>query len=417
MYHYVDSRNEGAVSYITRIELFATPSTLSNKVGSNGNIVNKVNGSFNITYIGKQVNLPSNLYILDRWLCVAVTWDRATGLQSEYLIDPTDGTILLSQIDEAFTDAPDTALVYANTLTTSGYYRLYGNNNTTIATTSGEAPPQLMAEIGHWEKVLSQSEIVDLAQKGFFNLNHPDSLVLNWNFMKNWVSLGNPALVPDELGNGNDLTLASGDTGIVGNYIADAPVPVFILTFNEKEHDFVNLDLFSGTTGTSRVCAYPLGTPQPTEQDIFDGVGAIASVVIQPDGIGAVSGVMTGLDTGTTYQIYAVQKELDIDNTWSAVAAQELLTPAKYSEIITDVTGAPVGSQTGIQWAWFDEENPSTLSSPSVQGVAELTDATGLLEITLPTSITTPKGSKGTMVLRADWGGGVQTASHLVEVK
>jgi hypothetical protein len=173
--------------------------------------------------------------------------------------------------------------------------------------------------------------------------------------------------------------------------------------------------LFSATTGTAKMSAYPAGTPQPTEEEIFAGATAVETISVEPDGASEVTGVFTNLVTGTDYVIYSVQD--DGQGGYGPVASFVFTTPTKYSEIITDVTGAEVTGQSGIQWAWFDEENPSTLTTAVTQGVAELTDATGLLEITLPTSISTPKGSKGTMVLRADWGGGVQTASHLVEVK
>jgi hypothetical protein len=269
-----------------------------------------------------------------------------------------------------------------------------------------------IAEIAYWDVVKTEAEIRAFAAEGFASINQPENLVFDWNFMKDW-RLADPLVIPDDSGNGNHGVIGA---SISDSYLPDAPVPVFLITEAESEFDSHNFSIFSTIVGTVALSAYPLGTPEPSAADVYNGVGAIQTAQFVHDATGLNVGGISGLETGTEYLVYAVQDESGSGD-YSRVVSIVSKTPTKYSEIITDVTGAEVTGQSGIQWAWFDEENPSTLTTAVTQGVAELTDATGLLEITLPTSISTPKGSKGTMVLRADWGGSTQTASHLVEVK
>jgi hypothetical protein len=360
-----------------------------------------------------------NLELEDRWIVQAFTFDYQSKTFWNYIIDPSDGTVLQKRTVITPNDysgaAHSTLPVPSDPDCKLSFSTVYSNNNNggSQAYTDYDI---LLGEIDYWGRALSEAELVAFSQVGFAEVNSPTDLIFSANFMRNWsATSGTKQEVISSGGSPSNVWVSSRDVNSL-YYVLDNPVPVYLLREINSEHDFIELGLFSATAGTARVSAYPAGTPTPSESDIFNGVGAASQLTLQPDGLAEVTGSMTGLDTGTEYVLYSVQDELD-GGSFSTIAEVTINTPTKYSEIITDVTGAEVTNQTGIQWAWFDEENPSTLSSPSTQGVAELTDATGLLEITLPTSISTPKGSKGTMVLRADWGGSVQTASHVAEVK
>lgn len=376
--------------------------------------------NFSVTTSGQTLGqgdfLAGSLDTDPRWYCFAMSFDPQVAQVIAYIIEPTTGTLLYKAaspivapdlllppyVDQAFPDS--TQYIRAEVV---GNSSVNGHANDWL--TNG---CMMVGEIAYWEDVVSESEFITLAQKGFAHLNRPTNLSFDWNMMLDW---GGGTNIPDLSGNGYDGQMA--DTLMPSSFSTDNPVPVFIVQETGNEHDVLTLDLFSGIAGECRWGVYPRGHAEPTPADVWNGVApatSTGSVVL--DGASSSQVNIAQPDTGTDYDIYFTQDETG-GGVYTEVTKFQYTSPTKYSELITDVTGTSVGAQTGIQWAWFDEENPSQLTTAVTQGTAEITDGTGLLEITLPTTILTPKGSKGTMVLRADWGGGVQTASHLAEVK
>jgi hypothetical protein len=354
----------------------------------------------------------------DRWLFIGGTFDYASKTISNYIIDPSDGSVLQ---ERSTLDPSDYSTALHSEVATSAIGDLTwtlqtGYSNYTGGVQSYTDYDLLIAEWSVWQRALTKAELVAYSQVGFAEINAPTDLGFSFNFMRDWSATSGSKQEVFSSVNPADILLST-YTDEQLNYVLDNPVPVYLLNQTSSEPDGIDLSLFSAVNGTAKVSAYPSGTAQPTDADIFNGVGAVSTLTLQPDGLGDVTGTMTGLVTGTEYVLYSVQDELDGGGTYGSVASVTLTTPTKYSENISDVAGTSVGAQTGIQWAWFDSVDPDTLGNPSAQGTAEVTDATGLLEVTLPTTISTAKGSQGTMVLRSDWGGSTQTASHLVEVK
>lgn len=345
----------------------------------------------------------------DKWYFSCVTWEYFSGTVVKRVYDCDTGALITQST--AATAVPENIAIFTEFLsagTNRGALKLsgYTNNVSPTPTVWGR-----IAEYCQWNVVVPEAELQALSQTGFADINRPDNLIYDYNFMIDWTVTGANTIenraknyAPTLNATANILTANMG-------YSVDNPVEVLNIIQVATEHDSITFNLFSAFLGTAYYVVKPSSSPAPTESEI----------VADPDSMSlsyptseSRELIVTGLTTGESMSLYLV---VDTGGSYSSILQHDFTTPTKYSEIITDVTGAEVTEQSGIQWAWFDEENPSTLSSPSTQGVAELTDATGLLEITLPTSISTPKGSKGTMVLRADWGGGVQTASHVAEVK
>ena len=376
--------------------------------------------SYDAVGVRTKANEPqTNTIPANGWFCMASTLDATTGDFTFYAIDPADGTILYKNIyNWPIPNAPaypyDGRTRGANNFVLPFKFRRSSNNGTVL---NSHTHDMLLAEWDYWEGTAkTEAELVALSQIGFAETNLPQDLVFSINWMRDWRLDGNPTQTDDASGNGNHALITFDHA-----YSLDNPVPVFLMREASAEHDYVEVGLFSASTGTTRICAYPSGTAQPSDADIFNGVGAVSSIVVQPDGI--VEGLyqLSGLDTGTEYELFAIQDEQDLGS-YGSVAKITVNTPYKYSETVGNVSGNPWISKTGIQWSWFDSTDTNSLGSASASGTlsstpSEETDANGLLEITLPTSISTAKGGQGTMVLRADFDGAVQTASHIVTVK
>lgn len=338
----------------------------------------------------------------NKWYMFASVYISKTSRKS-YIIDPEDGTVLGYNLNTEVT------------------------NFGTLSTFSGGQPPYFLAtgnffpdfyfaEIDMWEDELSQSELQAFSQVGFAELNRPTNLVLSWNFMRDWKASGAVDSVDDAAGSDANLIIPS-SLNNASNFSTSNPVPVFIISPTGAEHDLLSFSLFSATAGTAKAAAYPTGTPQPSDADIFNGVGAVATGSAVLDGVGDFALTLTGLDTGTTYDIFFIQDEDDL-GTYNNPQMQSITTPTKYSEIITNIEGNETLNLSNIKYKWYDSTDLSALGSSTADGTTEVTDGTGLLEITLPDGVTTTaKGSQGTMMLQVDDGGTIKTAYHIATVK
>lgn len=356
--------------------------------------------------------------IMGDWVFYAITFNFDGGDQAfMYLIDPADGTTLLTENAFRLPASDTTASPFTSILTdtTQPYlqFRSTVSNDPAPKEYSG-AGDTLIAEVCFWNEVKTEAALQAFAQVGFASINEPSGLVLDWNFMKNWTA-SNAAVVPDDSPNGNDADVLV-DAAIVEAYNVDAPVPIFILQEGAAEFDSYTFNVFSASTGTARIGAWPSGTPVPSQADVFAGTGAVLSTTFEPDGIAALDVVLSGLTTGTEYEIFAVQDRLNATD-YTPVQQLTVTTPTKYSETLVDVSGNNLASVSSIQYAWYDSVDANNLGTAKVTGTTEATDGVGLMEVTLPTSITTAKGAQGTMVLKVDDGGTIRTASHIVTVK
>ncbi len=387
--HYTSNQGSRDIQTVTFFRDLASSQYVQNDAQENFTSTRSANAKMQIPY--------SN-----NWYMLASVYESTT-LRTSYIIDPSDGSVLDSDVNTQVTNL--------------GIPSNFSGGEPPYLTTSGTFFPDLyFAEIDMWEAALSQAELQAFAQVGFAELNRPTDLVLSWNFMRDWKASGAVNSVEDSAGSDANLIIPS-SLNNASNFSTSNPVPVFIISPTGAEHDLLSFSLFSATAGTAKAAAYPTGTPQPSDADIFNGVGAVATGSAALDGVNDFTLTISGLDTGTTYDIFFIQDENDL-GTYNNPQMQTITTPTKYSEIITNIEGTETTNLSNIKYKWFDSTDLSALGSSTADGTTEVTDGTGLLEVTLPNGVTTTaKGSQGTMMLQVDDGGTIKTAYHIVTVK
>lgn len=67
------------------------------------------------------------------------------------------------------------------------------------------------------------------------------------------------------------------------------------------------------------------------------------------------------------------------------------------STTLVNVSGTPLSNLTGLKWAFFDQSNVSSLSTPVATGSSGSTDANGLFAVNVTTSL--PVGSAGWLII------------------
>lgn len=70
----------------------------------------------------------------------------------------------------------------------------------------------------------------------------------------------------------------------------------------------------------------------------------------------------------------------------------------------------PIASATGLKWAWFDQARPQHFNSPASQGEVETTDGSGVLTITVQSSLA--PGGVGWLTVTDSDGTTTQSPSH-----
>ena len=348
----------------------------------------------------------------EQWLAVACVSSLPSGVITSYIIDPADGTVLFSGTDTDVQNGSASPFVGATP----------PDGSLSIARIGGRAPNYVvtntdfdykLAEMCIWHGAKTQAELQAFAQVGFAAVNEPTDLVLDWNFMLNWGAT-DQTTIPDQSGNGNtgDIIDVSSQT----QFFTDNPVPVFIPQLTGNEHDEITVNLFSGNSGTVYGGVYPRAATAPTDAELVAGTGALSTSTVTLDGIVTSDITLTQPDTGTLYTVYFVQDTTG-GGAYTEVFELDYQSPTKYSETLIDIDGVSLDSITAIEYSWYDSTDFNNLGSAKITGTVEVTNGSGLLETTLPTTITTAKGSDGTMVLKVDDAGTIRTAAHIVTVK
>lgn len=333
----------------------------------------------------------------ERWFFVVAQYS-SNNFRGITVIDPSDGAILKNALDGQ---------------SAAGFNR---GNILGLSLRLGRSnlqPKMVIAEIVSWREVVPITELQAFAQVGFAATNRPANLLQDINFIYNWQNTGAANEVEDRGPHGMDVVLPT-DPNVV--YVTDSPVPVFIVILDNLGPSSADYSLFSVQPGTGYLGAWPAGTPRPSDEDIVAGIDAVTTVSGYMDGVNNTNVSLPLADTGTTYEIYGVQDINDAGTDFNSYTGN-VTSPTKYSQNVASAAGDRWVNKTGIRWAWFDDIEPQNFSSPAAKGSGESVDSDGLLEITLPSSISTPKGSRGTMVLYATFDDGEQTAYHPVTVK
>lgn len=344
-----------------------------------------------------------------RWFFIAAQFNSPSDIVS-FIIDPDDGAVLLTQ------QKTDTIPSTSDT-TAATQFKLSGafSTDTTDDVDNGLS----IGEALLWDEQVSLAELQAFAQVGFGHINRPQNLILDWNFLIDWRATNALDTIDDKSPSGATGTFNKAfgqlNTGW-NNFSTDNPVPVFIPTISGNEHDVLELSIFSGTAGTCYFGIYPAAATPPTEAEIVAGTNALSTNSILLDGSSSFPATIAQPDTGTAYVCYLVQDEND-SGAYGPIIPLAYTSATKYSQNVGNAAGDRWVNKTGIRWAWFDEVEPQNWGSPRAKGSGESVDADGLLEITLPLSISTPKGGRGTMALYATFDDGEQAAYHPVTVK
>lgn len=373
-------------------------------------------GTFTADARALETILASTIAADEKWLAVAATSTLPAGEVTMYLIDPEDGSVLYTETDVDLQNGSAHPFVGGTPPDGNSHFVRLGGQapNNVVTNTSYDYK---LGEMCLWHVAKTQAQLQALAQVGFAAINEPDGLILDWNFMLDW-RVGNDSQVIDRSGNGNHGTIS--DASIRQQYFTDNPVPVFIPQITSIEHNEVVIDVFSGTSGFTAAGVWPAAAT-PTAQEIYDGTGAVAAVDYQQlDGINNVVFTLPHANTGTAYKAWFVQDTSDGGLTFTEPQYIAYTSAFKYSEDLITAKEVALGSKVNIKWEWYDSASPP-LGNPKASGSTESTDANGLLEVTLPTSISTVKGEVGTMVLylseSTESGLKESTAYHLAEVK
>lgn len=397
-----------------------TETALSMDTGTGGDFSNTDDTAFldwqdqwdgvNNDAINVLVTPESNVSAGGRWFFRATVFDA--GVQHDYLIDPADGTVLVNKTENLVQPA---SAVTTNTTSV----RLYGSVSGGLSTESKGAEGLKIGEHCTWNRVISLADLQAFAQVGFASINEPTGLILDWNFLVDWRSIVATDKMKDY--STNDITStfnkAFGQVDTPwNNFSTDNPVPVFIPSISSTEHDTVTANVFSGNAGTCYIGVYPRAATAPTAPQLVAGTGAISTASAVLDGTSASDITATHPDTGTEYTLYLVQDTTGSGD-YTDVFDIDYTSPTKYSETLIDIDGASLDSITAIEYSWYDSTDFNNLGSAKITGTVEVTDGSGLLETTLPTTITTAKGADGTMVLKVDDAGTIRTAAHIVTVK
>ena len=333
----------------------------------------------------------------DKWYFIAASYFSAS-YRRVTVHDPIDGSLIGQVLDTANSSTLD---ITSGVLGIGAQFFDSLGMETTVA------------EMCTWREFMDLADLAAFSQVGFAATNRPTNLMQDLNFIYNWQSTGDPLVVEDNGPYGMDATLPS-TTDIV--YTPESPVPVFITDLSNMEFNEITYLMFSVQAGSAYAALYPSGTVRPPNADIVAGTGALASGSVALDGAAPLNLTLTLPNTDTAYVVYFAQDIGDGGSNYNEESST-FTSPTKYSETVVDIDDTALASLTAISYAWYDSTDFSNLGSAKTTGTAEVTDGSALLEITLPTSITTAKGSDGTMVLKVDDGGTVRTAAHVVTVK
>lgn len=346
----------------------------------------------------RQALLQTDASIMeDKWYFIAASYFSAT-YRRVTVHDPIDGSLIGQTLD---TTNSSTLGITSGVLGIGAQFFGSLGMETTVA------------EMCTWREFMDLADLAAFSQVGFAATNRPTNLMQDLNFIYNWQSTGDPLVVEDNGPYSMDATLPS-TTDI--EYTPESPVPVFITDLSNIKFNEVTYLMFSVQAGSAYAALYPSGTARPSNADIVAGTGALASGSVALDGTAPLDLTLTLPNTDTAYVVYFAQDIGDGGSNYNEESST-FTSPTKYSETVVDIDDASLNNKTGIEYAWYDSVDFNNLGNVKTSGTAEVTNGSGLLEITLPTTITTAKGADGTMVLKVDDAGTIRTAAHIVTVK
>lgn len=204
-----------------------------------------------------------------------------------------------------------------------------------------------------------------------------------------FITQGTSAFTPPTLSSIDNLTLATNATvGVLAFYVWDR-------FLSDEEHAAIAID--------------PWQIFEPQQIPIF--IPSATTIINESITLGANQGlsldylatlnksIVLGANQGLNLsRLATLNRSIEIGNILdlSATELQVILTIT-----LVDVFGNTLNNLSNIKWAWFDNDSPSSFSSPVLSGSVESTDANGVLTIDLTgTSLTT--GQTGSLIVFLD---------------
>lgn len=306
-------------------------------------------GTFNITTTSPS-NLDFGQYIpqgqsvmtvgldrtahLNKWLMMAFSHNKTTLQRDIYLIDCDSGTVLNSTTVTSSYNSPATSADYD-----------YQHHD--IRSPEGNEKVG-MAEEWMVNEILTEQEIIDISQAGFVANTYPSTILIDNNFM---LPLDTTSEAPKTkvLDNGNSRyeTFHQG-TSLV--FSTDNPVSVLKIEDTTPTTTGVDVQAFSILTETAKVVVYPINS-SPSASDAFNGTGATATTSITFDGSASSTATITGLSSGTSYDVYAVQE--DGAGGYLLTEKAVIETDTGLTLALTDIEGTALSNVADIEYAVF----------------------------------------------------------------
>lgn len=141
-------------------------------------------------------------------------------------------------------------------------------------------------------------------------------------------------------------------------------------------------------TGSVKFSAIAAGTDSPPQTFTYTATGGTVDS----------QGNYTAPASAGTYAVTATST-YDTSKSDTATVTIQAAQQGRSVEISLTTDGTtPAANLSNLKWAWFDQSSPNLFAAPTDKGVAETTDGTGVLAISLP-STTLAAGAIGWLIV------------------
>lgn len=301
---------------------------------------------------------------LNKWLLMAFSHNKTTLERNIYLIDCETATVLQTEQVTASYNSPATSADYD-----------YQHHDLRAPEGNEEV---MMGEEFLVNEILTQQDLIDISQQGFVASSYPSTILVDNNFM---LPLDTTSASPASkvIDNGNSGRYETFHSGTTLNTSTDNPVSVLKIEDTTPTTTSIDVQAFSILTETAKVVVYPINS-SPSASDVFNGIGATATTPITFDGSTSSTVTVTGLSSGTTYDVYAVQE----DGTGGYILTEKSVieTDTGFTIALTDVEGTALNNVADIEYAIFLGTAANALSTEIDSGLVTMVGDSITLSIT-----------------------------------
>lgn len=301
---------------------------------------------------------------LNKWLLMAFSHNKITLERNIYLIDCETATVLQTEQVTASYNSPAASADYD-----------YQHHDLRAPEGNEEV---MMGEEFLVNEILTQQDLIDISQQGFVASSYPSTILVDNNFMLplDTTSAHPRSKVRDSGNNDRYETFHSGSVLVTST---DNPVSVLRVESATPSNTSVDIQAFSILTETAKVVVYPINS-SPSASDVFNGIGATATTPITFDGSTSSTVTVTGLSSGTTYDVYAVQES----GTGGYILTEKSVieTDTGFTIALTDVEGTALNNVADIEYAIFLGTAANALSTEIDSGLVTMVGDSITLSVT-----------------------------------